>query len=205
MGFEILRERMVDQQIKKRGVRDIGIIKAMGELPREHYVPGNVKELSYSDGPLPISCGQTISQPYIVAYMLESLQLKATDKVLEIGTGSGYNAAVLAKIVDEVYTLEVHKELADKAKEIFQRDQLSNIVVRHGDGFNGWPEAGPFDAIILTAAPEKIPDSLLDQLAVGGRLIAPVGLDKQQLILVTKSEDRLDFRELLPVRFVPMV
>jgi len=159
---------------------------------------------AYQDEPLPIGEGQTISQPYIVAFMTEQLHLKPTDRVLEIGTGSGYQAAVLAQIVDSVYTMEIIPELAKRAKKVLEELEYDNVQVKVGDGYNGWPEKAPFDAIIVTAAPPKIPPPLLEQLKMGGRMVLPVGEFVQELVVVNKTESGMHMENVLPVRFVPM-
>jgi len=201
------RLRMVEEQIRERGIKDPKVLAAMSRVPRHLFVPGVYRGLAYTDGPLPIGKGQTISQPYIVAFMTESLTLSSTDRVLEVGTGSGYQAAVLAEIVQEVYSIEIVPELGREAKERLHRMGYKNITVRIGDGYRGWPEQAPFDAIIVTAAPEQVPPSLIDQLKEGGRLCLPVGSTGflQSLVLFTKEGGRLKKKVLLPVRFVPMI
>jgi len=202
--FADQRKKMVKQQIKARGMSDKATLKAMGEVPRHLFVPEKYRSESYWDGPLSIGNGQTISQPYIVAYMTEVLKLKSSDKVLEIGTGSGYQAAVLAKIVDSVYTIEIVEPLGLRAKELLQDLGYDNVFVRIGDGYHGWPEHAPFDAIIVTAAVEEVPKPLLEQLKDGGRLIIPAGERYQSVLkLITRKKDVYDFEDLLPVRFVP--
>ena len=198
------RHAMVEGQIMARGVRDPAVIQAMRQVPRHQFVTESEQEYSYEDRPLPIGYEQTISQPYIVAFMTEALKLKATDKVLEIGTGSGYQAAVLAQIVAEVYTIEIVEPLAKRAEEILGHLGYRNVHVQAGDGYQGWPTESPFDAIILTAAPDHIPQPLLDQLAIGGRLILPVGKFLQELVLVNRTLDGYKQQVLLPVAFVPM-
>lgn len=199
------RKLMVDTQIKARGIRDFATLHALLNVPRHEFVPENMKPRAYDDGPLPIGKGQTISQPYIVAFMTQALRLRPDHTVLEVGTGSGYQAAVLAKIVDSVFTIEIVKELAESAKERLVRLGYSNVVVRSGDGYNGWPEKAPFDAIMVTAGAEHIPQPLLDQLKVGGRMILPVGPHNavRQLVLITKKKDRIVKKNLMAVRFVP--
>ena len=198
------RHAMVEGQIVARGVRDPSVIQAMRQVPRHQFVTESGQESSYEDRPLPIGYGQTISQPYIVAFMTEALKLQPKDKVLEIGTGSGYQAAVLAEIVSEVYTIEIIEPLAKRAGQTLSQLGYRNVSVRAGDGYQGWPTESPFDAIILTAAPDHIPQPLLDQLAVGGRLILPVGKSLQELILVNRTTDGYHQQVLLPVAFVPM-
>ena len=199
-----LRNRMVVEQIAARGVSDQRVLAAMRKVPRHEFVPEEYQDMAYRDTPLPIGYGQTISQPYIVAYMTEQLELSPRDTVLEIGTGSGYQAAVLAELAAEVYTIEIIPELAEQAKKTLQRLGYTNVHVRIGDGYKGWPEHAPFDAIILTAAPPKIPQPLLDQLKENGRLIAPVGEDYQELVLIRKHDGEFSRKNLIPVRFVPM-
>ena len=201
------RSRMVDTQIKARGIRDFATLYALLNVPRQEFVPENVKPYAYDDSALPIGNGQTISQPYIVAYMTEVLRLKPNYRVLEIGTGSGYQAAVLAKIVDSVYTIEIVKELAKSAQEQLARLGYSNVVVRRGDGYKGWTEKSPFDAIMVTAGAEHIPKPLVEQLKVGGRMIIPVGPHHgvRQLVLVTKKKNRIVKKNMMAVRFVPFI
>ena len=196
---------MVDHQLKLYGVKDPRVLAAMQGVKRHLFVEPALSQAAYDDTPLPIGYGQTISQPYIVAYMTEAVQLKDSDRVLEIGTGSGYQAAILAQIVREVYTIEIIKELADSAEKRLKGLGYQNIHVRHGDGYEGWKEFAPYDAIIVTAAPDKVPKKLLEQLALGGRMVAPVGALFQDLILYTKTVKGIETRKLLPVRFVPMV
>ncbi|HHM24105.1 MAG TPA: protein-L-isoaspartate(D-aspartate) O-methyltransferase [Bacteroidetes bacterium] len=199
-----LRNRMVVEQIASRGVSDPRVLAAMRKVPRHEFVPEEYRDLAYRDTPLPIGYGQTISQPYIVAYMTEQLHIGKEDTVLEIGTGSGYQAAVLAELASEVYTIEIIPELAERAKKTLRRLGYNNVHVRIGDGYKGWPEHAPFDAIILAAAPPRVPQPLLDQLKEGGRLIAPVGEDYQELVLIRKENGEILRENLIPVRFVPM-
>ena len=203
--YSSLRERMVKVQIKDRGISDGATLNSMRKVPRHLFVPQNIINEAYNDGPLPIGYGQTISQPYIVAYMTEVSRPTSKKKVLEIGTGSGYQAAILAEIVDTVYTIEIIPELAKEASETFKKLGYKNIVSRFGDGYKGWPEHAPFDIIIVTAAAEKIPEPLIDQLAENGRLIIPVGgqASVQELILVTKKKGKVERTRLAAVRFVP--
>jgi protein-L-isoaspartate(D-aspartate) O-methyltransferase len=198
------RERMVAQQIAARGVKDERTLRAMRKVPRHLFVPAEVAGQAYADHPLPIGHGQTISQPYIVGFMTEALALDGGDKVLEVGTGSGYQAAVLAEIVAHVYTIEIVAPLAEEARARLESMGYSNVDVRSGDGYEGWPEAAPFDAIIVTAAAPRIPAPLKEQLAEGGRLIVPVGDEWQELVVVTRREGRFEEKRVLPVRFVPM-
>ncbi len=201
------RKRMVQTQIRSRGVRDEIVLAAMSKVPRHLFVPEAYQPLAYADGPLPIGQGQTISQPYIVAFMTEALGLSPEDRVLEVGTGSGYQAAVLAEVVREVYTIEIIPELGNSAKERLERLGYRNANVRIGDGYLGWPEKAPFDAIIVTAAAGKIPEPLVAQLKDGGKLCIPVGPtgSVQSLIRITKRGERVEREDLLPVRFVPLV
>jgi protein-L-isoaspartate(D-aspartate) O-methyltransferase len=196
---------MIEEQIRRRGVTDARVLAAMERIPRERFVPAQEAARAYDDSPLPIGEGQTISQPYIVAYMSELLNVAPDHRVLEIGTGSGYQAAVLAELAREVYSIEIVSALAQQAAATLTSLGYSNVHVRDGDGYAGWPEHAPFDRIILTAAPEKVPQPLLDQLADGGRLIAPVGgqLDTQWITVVDKREGGLVERQTIPVRFVP--
>jgi len=202
--FEEKRKSMVKNQITRRGVRDPKVLTAMNKVPREKFVPFGVKNSAYEDNPLPIGYEQTISQPYIVAYMTEALRLKKSDRVLEIGTGSGYQAAILGEIVKEVYTIEIVPPLGKRAKKLLKGLGYKNIHVKIGDGYHGWKEHAPFDAIILTAAPPKVPRPLIEQLSEGGRLIAPVGRFFQELVLITKRKGKTITNSLIPVRFVPM-
>ena len=199
------RYQMVKKQIRWRGVDDKLVLEAMKRVPRHEFVPKYLKDQAYVDSPLPIGQGQTISQPYIVAFMTEALQLKGGEKVLEIGTGSGYQAAVLAEIVKEVYTIEIVPELGRQAEKLLKKLGYSNIHVKIGDGYRGWQEHAPYDAVIVTAAPGHIPQPLVDQLKKGGRMIIPVGEFYQELILITKQADgTIKKKSILPVRFVPM-
>ena len=200
------RHEMVRAQIASRDVTDPAVLRAMRAVPRHQFVPDRLADWAYTDRPLPIGQGQTISQPYIVAFMTELVQPDSTDRVLEVGTGSGYQAAVLAEIVDSVYTIEIVPELAHTARDRLVRLGYDNVVVRHGDGYAGWPARAPFDAIVVTAAPKQIPPSLLEQLAPGGRMVIPVGpvRELQHLTLVTKTTNgAVRTRRVLPVRFVP--
>jgi protein-L-isoaspartate(D-aspartate) O-methyltransferase len=205
MTWDVLARRdMVTDQIQARGIKDERVIDAMLKVERHKFVPKNYEKLAYGDHPLPIGEEQTISQPYIVALMTEELVLKETDRVFEVGTGSGYQAAVLSLLVDEVFTVEIVGVLADSAAHRLEKLGFHNVRVRHGDGFLGWPEAAPFDAIIITCAPPTLPQPLVDQLADGGRLIVPLGGDFQILTLYKKAGDSLYKEEIAPVLFVPM-
>ena len=199
------KDRMIKEQIMARGVRDPLVISAMRKVDRHLFVPALLRWRAYEDGPLPIGHGQTISQPYIVAFMTEALDLNSDDVVLEIGTGSGYQAAILAEIAKQVYTIEILKPLADQSRERLKELGYANIKVKHGDGYLGWPEHAPFDKIIVTAAPDEIPMELVRQLKVGGKMVIPVGSLFQELYLITKTEDGFTKKAILPVRFVPMV
>jgi protein-L-isoaspartate(D-aspartate) O-methyltransferase len=198
-------ERMVESQIVSRGVKDPDVIRVMKNTPRHKFIPANLSDHAYSDNPLPIGSGQTISQPYIVALMTEYLELTGSEKVLEIGTGSGYQAAVLSPLVDTCYSIEVVKSLAREASGKLDVMNYDNVVVKWGDGYKGWPEHAPFDRIIITAAPPQIPEKLVEQLAVGGRMVLPVGSHFQELILITKTNKGVRKKNIIPVRFVPMV
>jgi len=198
------RLEMVQTQIFRRGVRNPMVLKAMEKVPRHFFVPGKLRDLSYSDRPLPIGHRQTISQPYIVAYMTEQLELKGGEKVLEIGTGSGYQAAVLAEIAKEVYSIEILCPLLENARAVLKELGYSNLTLKCDDGYKGWEEHAPFDSIIVTAAPDHIPSPLIRQLKVGGKMIIPVGESYQELLLITKSKSGEIVQRLLPVRFVPM-
>lgn len=199
------KEDMIESQLKGRGISDPRVLQAMKEVDRSLFVPEEHRDKVYEDRPLPIGKDQTISQPYIVAYMAEQLQLKKNEKVLEVGTGCGYNAAVVSRLVDRVYSVEIIEWLAELAKENLSKTDYNNINTRHGDGYSGWKEAAPFDAILLTAAPAAIPKPLKDQLKVGGRLLAPVGRMNQKLVMLFKTgADDFEEKNLLPVRFVPM-
>jgi len=200
------RRLMTETQIRARGVRDPLVLAAMAKVPRHLFVPeGGLRVHAYADEPLPIGEGQTISQPYIVAYMTEALGLRGGEKVLEIGTGSGYQTAVLAEIAGEVWTIEIVEPLARRARGILDGLGCTNIHFRIGDGSQGWPEAGPFDAIMVTAAAPLMPSALEVQLAAGGRMIVPVGTEFQELYLVRRGKKGFDRDRLLPVRFVPLV
>ena len=199
------RKAMVDTQIKSRGIKDVLVLKAMEKVRRHVFVPENMLKYAYNDEPLPIGKGQTISQPYIVAYMTEVLQLTREEKVLEVGTGSGYQAAVLAEIAREVFTVEIIDDLSKNAQKVLQAEGYTNIHFRVGDGAYGWQEKAPYDAIVVTAAPPEIPEALQNQLKLGGRMIVPVGDAFQELVLIVRERRRFRKKKLLPVRFVPLV
>ena len=206
--FQKQRDRMIKRQIVARGVKDPNVLKSMKEVPRHLFVDESYWPMAYSDGPLPIGHGQTISQPYIVSLMTELLQSDTHHEILEIGTGSGYQAAVLSKLVHHVYTIEIIEELGLEAEKRLNRLGYDNITVRIGDGYQGWPDEAPFDRIIITAAPEEIPQKLVEQLKTNGRMVLPVGPQwwGQDLIILEKDEKgKLTKKESIPVRFVPMV
>ncbi|NHZ85080.1 MAG: protein-L-isoaspartate(D-aspartate) O-methyltransferase [Planctomycetia bacterium] len=197
---------MVKYQIEKRGITNTDILNVMRETPRHLFVPPALSSMAYNDYPIPIGEEQTISQPYIVALMTDLLALKGDEKILEIGTGSGYQAAVLSQLVDSVYTIEIVESLANDAKIRLNNLNYKNVIVKCGDGYKGWPSAAPFDAIIVTAAPEKVPQTLIDQLKVGGCIVIPVGDKWQELQLITKtSANKIKEKTVIPVRFVPMI
>ena len=205
--YAAARKEMVAEQISGQGrnVSDPSVIEVMAQVPRHEFVPAEIRTHAYEDRPLPIGHEQTISQPYIVAFMTEKLAPKRADRVLEIGTGSGYQAAVLSKLVAEVYSIEIVQPLAKRASADLQRLGYRNVHVRAGDGYLGWPEAAPFDAIIVTCAPDHVPEPLVAQLKDGGRMIIPVGPPgSQELVLLEKRSGKLERRAVLPVRFVPM-
>lgn len=200
------RKAMIQDQLAARDIRDKRVLAAMEKIPREQFVPPGQRAEAHADRPLPIGHGQTISQPYIVAFMTQELALKPDDRVLEIGTGSGYQAAVLAELAAEVYSIEIIEPLAKQAGETLRGLGYKNVHVRAGDGYKGWPDSAPFDAIIVTCAPDHVPEALAAQLAEGGRLIIPVGPEGgiQELVLLKKENGVLRRTESLPVRFVPM-
>ena len=202
--FKAMREKMVESQIKSRGVRDPRVLSAMLKVERHLFVPKEFQNSAYSDQPLPIGEGQTISQPYIVALMTELLELKGGERVLEVGTGSGYQAAILAELAAEVYTIEIVEKLASSAQKVLLELGYQNIKVKAGDGYLGWPETAPFDAIIITCAPDHIPKPLLDQLKEGGRMVVPVGTYSQELKKIVKKSGKIETTDIIPVIFVPM-
>ena len=205
MNFDDLRRRMVERQIAARGVNDPRVLDAMAAVPRHAFVTPEHLDAAYEDRPLPIGYSQTISQPYIVAYMVEQLRLPAAARVLEIGTGCGYQTAVLAHIAQHVWSIEIVAALADRARATLGALGIETVTIRAGDGYGGWPDAAPFDGIVLAAAPDHVPPALADQLAVGGRLVLPVGAGEQELRVLTRTGDGTTEDRLLPVRFVPLV
>jgi protein-L-isoaspartate(D-aspartate) O-methyltransferase len=203
--FVDLRREMVDQQIRRRQVSSPSVLSAMEEVPRHRFVPEHRRGSAYVDAPLPIGDGQTISQPYVVALMTELLELGKDSKVLEIGTGSGYQAAVLSRIAAEVYSIEIREGLGEQARGLLADLGYDNVQVRIGDGYQGWREEAPFDGIIVTAAPERIPQPLVEQLRIGGKMVIPVGRFLQELLVITRTENGVETREVAGVRFVPMI
>ncbi len=195
---------MVERQLRDRGIADEAVLSAMTAVPRHRFVPAELAASAYDDHPLPIGYDQTISQPYVVAFMTEVAALRPDGRVLEIGTGSGYQAAVLAEIASRVYTIEIVPELGDRSGALLAELGYDNIDVRTGDGYRGWPDAAPFDAIVVTAAPDHVPPALVEQLAVGARLVIPVGSFYQDILIVTKTDNGTTTESVLPVRFVPM-
>lgn len=205
--YATVRQHMVEEQLKAPGrdIKNPRLLAVMGEVPRHEFVPGAYRAEAYGDRPLPIGYGQTISQPYVVAFMTERLAPQPSDKVLEIGTGSGYQAAVLSRLVSAVYSIEIIEPLARRAEATLQRLGYENVHVKAGDGYQGWPEFAPFDSIIVTCAPDHIPRPLIEQLRDGGKMIIPVGrLGDQSLYLLEKTGNEVKQRSVLPVRFVPM-
>ena len=198
------RRHMVEDQLRRRDIRDERILEVMGRIPREEFVRPSDRALAYDDGPLPIGHGATISQPFIVALMTQSIAPCPGDRVLEIGTGSGYQAAVLGDITAEVYSIEILEELSRTATARLEKLGYDNIQIRAGDGYRGWPDRAPFDAIVVTAAPPEVPAPLLEQLAPGGRMIIPVGRIDQELLVIVRTEGGLERQRVIPVRFVPM-
>lgn len=199
------RERMIAEQIRARDVRDPRVLDALARVPREMFVPAAHRHEAYADHPVPIGFGQTISQPYIVGFMTEALRLEASHRVLEIGTGSGYQTAVLAELVRDVYSIEIIEELADRARRALEALGYANVQVRAGDGRDGWPDHAPYDRILAAAAAESVPRALVDQLADTGVMVLPVGVWHQELRVLQKHGDRLDLLATLPVRFVPLI
>jgi protein-L-isoaspartate(D-aspartate) O-methyltransferase len=202
--FAKLREQMVREQLRTRDIVDPRVLAAMQKVPRHEFVPSDYRNSAYEDNALPLGMGQTISQPYIVAYMTQALELHGKDRVLEIGTGSGYQAAILAELAAEVYTIEIIPQLQDHARAVLAKLGYRNIHFRVGDGYAGWKEKAPFDRIIVTAAPDAVPEPLLDQLSEGGRLIIPIGTQNQELVIYEKENAGIKHHSTIPVRFVPM-
>lgn len=203
-SFAAERTAMVEQQIVSRDIKAPAVLKAMRNVPRHRFVRTSLQHLAYADHPLPIGLDQTISQPYIIAYMTEAAEVSPTDKVLEIGTGSGYQAAVLGEIAREVYTIEIIPQLAENARGVLAELGYRNVHVKTGNGYLGWPEHAPFDAILVTAAPDEVPQALVDQLAVGGRMVVPVGTIAQDMMIIERTGRGVIERRTIPVRFVPM-
>ena len=202
------RQRMVASQVARRGVTDQGVLEAMREVPREAFVGAGMEEFAYEDAPLPIAAGQTISQPYIVALMIEAAQIKPNDRVLDVGTGSGYAAAVLSRLAGKVFSIERHRKLADSARRVLNKLKYTNVEVRHGDGTLGWADASPFDAILVAAGGPEVPEALRRQLKIGGRLVIPigeVGAIQELMKVVCDGENRFHEEDLGPVTFVPLV
>jgi protein-L-isoaspartate(D-aspartate) O-methyltransferase len=195
---------MVNNQIRARGVRDGSVLNALEKVPRHKFVPEALSGKAYADHPLPIGHNQTISQPAIVAYMSEAAEVSKKEKVLEIGTGSGYQAAILGELAGAVYTIEIIPELAETARRVLDELGYENVFVKAGNGYLGWPEHAPFDAIVVTAAPDEIPQALVEQLAVGGRMVIPVGTKNQEMVIITRTRKGVTERRTIPVRFVPM-
>jgi protein-L-isoaspartate(D-aspartate) O-methyltransferase len=198
------RQKMVQIQLAGRDITDVKVLDAMAKVPRHWFVPEKYRKDSYYDGPLSIGLDQTISQPYIVALMTQMAHIDSTSKVLEIGAGSGYQAAVLATLVDQVYTIEIIDPLCHRAESTLTQLGYANVSIKCGDGYRGWPEVAPFDAVIVTAAPDHIPQPLIDQLKIGGRMVIPVGVHNQELLLIIKTEKGTTTKAVIPVRFVPM-
>ena len=203
-SYKTLREKMVAEQIVARDIQDEAVVSAMLNVPRHEFVPKEYRKYSYSDTPLPIGEGQTISQPYVVALMTELLGLKKGDKLLDVGTGSGYQTAILSEMGCIVYTIEIVESLAKKAQNTLQKLGYKNIYFLIGDGYMGWEQHSPYDAILVAAAPKVLPDPLVNQLKVGGKMVIPIEEDHQELSLIEKKEESLDIQTVGPVRFVPM-
>ncbi len=199
------RQSMVQHQLLSRGITDARVLNAMLAVPRHCFVPASEVTCAYQDEPLPTSHGQTISQPYIVAFMTNAAAIPAHGRVLEVGTGSGYQAAVLAQLASQVYSVEIIEPLAQRASQTLQRLGYSNVHVKQGNGYEGWPEQAPYDAILVTAAPTRVPSALVDQLAMGGKLVVPVGYSSQTILVITRHLTGLSTEYTIPVRFVPMV
>jgi protein-L-isoaspartate(D-aspartate) O-methyltransferase len=206
-NYAVLSESMVREQLAARDITDTLVLEVMRSVPRHEFVPKEYRPWAYNDRALPIGEGQTISQPYIVAYMTQTLGIQAGERVLEIGTGSGYQAAILSELGGEVYTIEIVEALGEEAKKRLKRLKYRNVNVRIGDGYNGWPEAAPFDAIMVTAGAEELPETLMEQLAEGGRMVIPIGPHGgvRQLTLITRSNGKFKSEKLMAVRFVPFI
>jgi protein-L-isoaspartate(D-aspartate) O-methyltransferase len=202
--FNTARIQMVEEQIAARDIKDPRVLDAMKRVPRHEFVPEALRGSAYADSPLPIGHEQTISQPYVVAYMTEALALDATHKVLEIGTGSGYQAAILGELVKDVYSIEIVAPLGERARQTLERLGYANVHVRIGNGYLGWPEQAPFDRVMVTAAPDEIPRPLIEQLKVGGLMAIPVGVGNQELRILRRTDKGMETLRTLPVRFVPM-
>lgn len=202
--YGLQRRAMVDEQIRQRGIREREVLKAMEQVPRHLFVPESVRPKAYEDEALPIGPGRAIYQPYVVALMTSLLDLDRGDKVLEVGTGTGYHAAILSRIAREVYSIEIDSTAASQASKRLAGLGYPNVYVRHGDGYQGWPDKGPFDAILLSVAPPRVPKPLIDQLRVGGKMVVPVGGFFQDLLVITKTADGLEKRTVIPVRVAPM-
>ena len=202
--WKAARMLMVDEQLRARGIRDPRVLEAMARVPRHLFVPESARADAYGDYPLPIGHGQTISQPYIVAFMTEALKLEPSHRVLEIGTGSGYQAAILAELAGEVHTIEIIEPLADSARAVLKEAGYKNVTVHTGNGYRGVPEHAPFDRVIVTAAPDEVPPALVEQLKIGGLMAIPVGTGVQELRILRRTPEGMDTLETLPVRFVPM-
>ncbi|WP_144863779.1 protein-L-isoaspartate(D-aspartate) O-methyltransferase [Hyella patelloides] len=202
--FELQRRQMVEYQIRDREIKDERVLAAMSQVPRHQFVDSCCRDLAYSDRPLTIGHHQTISQPYIVAYMTQAAEIDSNDKVLEIGTGCGYQAAILGEIAKQVYSIEIIPQLAERANRTLNQLGYENIEVKTGDGYQGWTEHAPYDAIIVTAAPENIPHALIEQLAIKGKMVIPVGTWHQDIVVLTKTEETIIKKKTIPVRFVPM-
>ena len=198
------RREMVEQQIRARGIENVSVLEAMMKVPRHKFVPETLAKQAYNDFPLPIGLDQTISQPFIVAYMTEAADISKKDKVLEIGTGSGYQAAILGELAKEVYTIEIIPELAERSTKVLQQLGYKNVFVKTGNGYLGIPEQAPFDAIVVTAAPDEIPPALIDQLAVNGKMVIPVGGSNQEMVVIKKTKKGVTEKRTMQVRFVPM-
>jgi protein-L-isoaspartate(D-aspartate) O-methyltransferase len=202
--FDEQRRLMVERQIRARGITDKAVLEAMLKVPRHLFVPADKAPLAYRDHPLPIGKDQTISQPYIVAYMSEAVEITKNEKVLEIGTGSGYQAAVLGELAREVYTVEIIPELAERARRTLADLGYKNVHVKTGNGYEGWVEHAPYDGIVVTAAPDEVPKALVDQLAISGRMVIPVGVLDQEMMIISKTAQGVIEKRTIPVRFVPM-